>query len=288
MKISIIIPTYNEEAIIGKCLESLQEQTFGDFEIIVVDDGSTDSTLEKIKSLVTVHQSPFTNHRSPITLLQQKHLGPGEARNLAAKHARGEILVFVDADMTFDKNFLRNLIEPIVAGKAKGTFSQYEYVSNWENVWAKCWNINEGWMPKRRHPKNYPNHQRVFRAILKKEFDKVCGFDPKLGYMDDWTLSQKLGYEALAAEGAIFYHENPGTLTEVFSQARWIGKRPYKLGIIGSVVALVRASFPLSLIIGIFKAIWAKAAAFLVFKIVYDFGIFVGIIESLFFRKFIK
>lgn len=286
MKISIIIPTYNEEKVIKNCLESLFAQAFKDFEIIVIDDGSTDKTFDALSQLKT--NKPLRGENLKLKILRQQHKGPGQARNLGAKHTKGEILVFVDADMTFDKNFLENLIKPIIAGKAKGTFSKYEYVSNWDNVWARCWNINQGWQEKRRHPKNYPDLQPVFRAILKSEFDKVGGFDSKLGYMDDWSLSRKLGYEASAADGAIFYHENPGSLGEVFTQAKWIGKRPYKLGIIGSIVALARASLPVSLIIGVSKALLAKTPAFVIFKIVYDFGIFVGAAEKLLYGKISK
>lgn len=266
-KVSVIIPTYNEEKHIGECLESLLKQTHRDMEIIVVDDGSSDRTRDIISS--------------PITLLRQKHLGPGAARNLGAKEAKGEILVFVDADMTFDKSFIKKLVDPIVKGKVKGTFSKEEYVSNWENVWARCWSINEGWMEKRRHPKDYPNKQKVFRAILKSEFDQVNGFDPSRGYVDDWSLGERLGYDAINALGAKFYHKNPDTLGEVFKQAKWVGKRKYKFGIFGSFIALLRASLPVSIAMGIAKSIVNTILAFLVFKIVYDLGLFVGIIEFL-------
>jgi len=278
MKLSVIIPTFNEEKSIRECLGSIFKQSYDDFEVIVVDDGSSDKTLRILSG------SKNTN----LQILKQKHKGPGAARNLGAGRAKGEILVLVDADMTFDKNFLKNLVRPIVSGKAKGTFSKYEYVSNWDNVWARCWNINEGWEEKKRHPKNYPDTQKVFRAILKKEFDKVGGFDPAAGYMDDWTLSKKLGYEALSASGAIFYHKNPESLTEVFQQAKWIGKRPYKLGVFGSFVALCRASFPISILVGLGKSIFRGNLAFLVFKPAYDFGIFVGILEKLFSGKLSK
>src|SRR3989344_1367122 len=200
MKVTVIIPTYNEEDVIGDCLESLSKQTYHDFEIIVVDDGSTDKTIEVLQK--------FQIPNSKFQILRQKHGGPGAARNLGAGRASGEVLVFVDADMTFDKNFLKNLVKPILSGKTKGTFSKYEYVSNWENVWARCWNINQNWEERRRHPKYYPDKQKVFRAILKSEFDKVGGFTPG-GYTDDYSLYEKLGYMAVSAQGAIFYHKNP-------------------------------------------------------------------------------
>jgi glycosyltransferase involved in cell wall biosynthesis len=223
--------------------------------------------------------------------LAQKHGGAGAARNLGAKNAKGRILVFVDADMTFDEKFLEKLTEPILTNPtsprlrgARGTFSKEEYVANWENVWARCWNINEGWEPKQRHPADYPDYQPVFRAILKSEFDKVGGFTPG-GYDDDWSLYKKLGYEAANAPGAVFYHKNPSSLSEVFRQAKWVGKRKYKLGVIGYVVALPRSSLPVSIIVGLIKGLKAKDLSFVIFKIVYDFGIFTGILEYLFTKK---
>lgn len=272
MKISVIIPTYNEKEVLEDCIESLGAQTYKDFEIVVVDDGSTDGTADILRNLkVTLPGFQF---------FEQKHEGPGAARNLGAKHAKGEILVFVDADMIFDKNFLSKLVEPIEKGVSKGTWSREENVSNWDNIWSRCWNINEGWEKGKRHPKNYPDHQPVFRAILKSEFDKVGGFTPG-GYNDDWSLSKKLGYEAVNAPGAIFYHKNPSTLSEVFNHAKWIGKREYKLGYLGDLGALVRASLPVSFLVGIYKSITSGNLDFFIFKIVYDFGVFIGILKMI-------
>ncbi|MDO8503197.1 MAG: glycosyltransferase family 2 protein [bacterium] len=270
MKISVIIPIYNEEKVVEDCLSSLSRQTYKDLEIVVVDDGSTDKTISRV-----------TSHKLRVTLLRQQHKGPGEARNLGVKDAKGEILVFVDSDMTFEPDFVEKLVAPIAEGKAKGTFSKEEFVSNPQNIWSQCWGIDEGWEEGRRHPRNYPDTQKVFRAILKSEFDKVGGFS-KEGYTDDWTLSEKLGYQAVAAPDAKFYHKNPESLTEVFQQARWIGKRKYKLGTIGIFVALVRTSLSISLVVGVFKSVWYQKPAFLIFKTVYDFGAFVGATESLF------
>lgn len=274
--LSVIIPTYNEKDVLEDCIESLGGQTYKDFEIIVVDDGSTDNTREILSNLkFTIHNFHF---------FEQTHKGTGAARNTGAKHAKGKILVFVDADMIFDKDFLTKLVDPIINGNINGTWSREEYVSNWDNVWARCWNINEGWEERRRHPKNYPDTQPVFRAILKSEFEKAGGFTPG-GYMDDWSLSEKLGYEAVNAPGAVFYHANPSSLTEVFGHAKWVAKRKYKLGYLGNFVALVRSSLPVSIIVGFYKGIKNKDLRFLIFKLVYDFGLFVGIIEYLFAKK---
>lgn len=266
MKISVIIPIYNEKIDIKKCLNSLSKQTYKDIEIIVVDDGSMDGTPSK---LIT---------------LKQNHLGAGAARNLGVKNAKGDILVFVDADMTFESSFIENLVKPILDNKAKGTFSKEEFVSNWENVWARCWNINEGWEDKKRHPKNYPDTQPVFRAILKTEFDRIGGFTPG-GYDDDWSLSKKLGYEAIVASNAIFYHKNHDNLIEIFNHAKWVAKRKYKMGVLGYLVALIRSSVPISIISGVLIAIRYQLIAFIIFKLAYDFGVFMGILEYIFLKK---
>lgn len=274
MLVSIIIPTYNEESVILDCIESLNRQTLKDFELIIVDDGSTDSTLKLLKQIKS----------SSLKVLTQNHLGAGAARNKGASKAIGKILVFVDADMTFDKDFLKNLIEPIGKKGIIGTFSKEEYVKNWDNIWARCLNIEEGWEKGKRHPKNYPDKQWVYRAILKSKFDEVGGYDPG-GYTDDWSLGKKVGKMAVSARDAKFFHKNPDNLKEIFVHARWIAKRQYKFGKFGELIALLRATLPISLIVGFFKSIFFLTPQFIIFKIVYDLGIFLGIINYSFTKK---
>jgi len=268
--VSVIIPTYNEESSIRDCISTLLSQVYKPIEIIIVDDGSTDSTISKVKIF------------PKIKILQQNHQGPGAARNLGAKKAKGEILVFVDADMTFDKKFIEKLTQPIWEGKVIGTFSKDEYVANKDNVWAKSWSINRGWPEDRMHPPDYPDEQPVFRAILRKEFMKVGGFDP-IGYTDDWTLSRKLGVLAKVAPGAIFYHKNPKTFSEIWSQARWIGKNEF---ITGSIIRKLWSFWIYGPINSFRKAIQfsinKKTPQFFLFKLWYDLAVFVSIINSFF------
>jgi len=271
MFISLVIPTFNEERYISRCLASLQIQNLDphdQIEVIVIDDGSQDKTVDKVKRF------------SEVKLLHQKHQGPAKARNQGAKMARGEISVFVDADMEFDENFIRYLVKPIKEKIAKGTFSKEEFVANWENTWARCWNWNQNLPPKRRLPLDYPDEGEDFRAIFKTEFQKVNGFD-HVGYNDTWTLATKLKYKPIHAPGAVFYHYNPANLIEVFEHAKWVGKREYKLKFVGILVALAKACLPVSLAIGIFKTVKYKELLFVIFKIVFDFGLILGILHMI-------
>lgn len=268
---SAILAVYNSESTIIPCIESLLTQSVS-IEIIVVDDGSTDNTLSKLKI--------YKN----IQILKQTHGGPALARNLGATHAKSEILLFVDSDMTFDKDYVRDLIEPVQKGEVIGTYTTEERVSNWDNVWSRCWNIQEGWEDKKRFPKNPPKYGTDFRAILKSEFERVGGFD-NIGYTDTWSLFGKLGVRPLATK-AVCFHKNPDSLSSVFRQARWSAKRPYKYGFVGIIYALLRTSLPISIIVGIWRIY--KDLNFVIFKIVYDLGRFIGIIEMITTRKMSK
>ena len=262
MTVSVIIPIYNEEKVTGNCLASLERQTIP-AEIIVVDDGSTDGSTKFAK-------------------YKQKHQGPGAARNLGASKAKGDILVFVDADMEFEPDFIEKLIAPIVAGKTIGTFSKEEYLLNKDNVWARCWNINLGRKPEKMHPDGYPNEQRVFRAILKSKFEQAGGFDTNVGYTDDWSLSQKLDILATAASGAKYYHMNPATLREVWVQARWFGKNEFLTkNLIRRIYNLFRY-FPLWAVFSILNP------DLFTFKFVFNSAVFTSVVLSFFGEKKFK
>ncbi len=280
--VSVIIPSYNEEKVIKDCLGSIKRQAYSPIEIIIVDDGSTDKTSQIIRNLKL---EKFRSHSRSgnLILLKQNHKGPGPARNLGAKNAKGEILVFVDSDMVFDKNFIKDLIEPIVDGKSIGTFSKNEMNANKDNIWSICWNINRGWPIDRLIPPDYPSTAPVFRAILKGEFDKVGGFDATGEYTDDWSLSKKLGVKSTLASGAIYYHSNPSSLMEVWKQARWIGKNEFISGtFIRRIRSLIFYSLPITILIGIYKSLKNFNFSFLIFKLIYDLAVWTSVIKSFF------
>lgn len=88
--LSVIIPAYNRDYIIGKTLDSMFRQTLKDMEIIVVDDGSDDNTVGVVKEYQKAHKNLF--------LYTPGHGGPGPARNVGLQHARGEYVTFMDSD----------------------------------------------------------------------------------------------------------------------------------------------------------------------------------------------
>ena len=108
LKVSIIVPAYNESSRIIKCLDTLVNQTFKDIEIIVVDDGSTDNTLDVLNN--------YKNDK--LVILSQKNSGQGSARNLALKKAKGEYIMFVDADDYVDKTIVEKLYNSLLREKS--------------------------------------------------------------------------------------------------------------------------------------------------------------------------
>lgn len=106
--ISIIIPSYNSQKYIAKCLESILNQTYKNLEIIIIDDCSTDKSLEKIKI--------FQEDDRIILLKNQINLGQSAARNTGIKKAKGKYISFIDADDFVDVDFYEKLLK-----KAKET-----------------------------------------------------------------------------------------------------------------------------------------------------------------------
>ena len=124
MKLSFIVPVYNVEQYLRKCVESLVNQDYSDYEIILVDDGSTDGSGELCDEIVRANDGmscadalnePHTlNYGKPIIkVLHQKNAGLSAARNTGIKAAKGEYICFVDSDDYWEENVLGGLMEQV-------------------------------------------------------------------------------------------------------------------------------------------------------------------------------
>lgn len=110
ISISLIIPVYNVEEFLEKALNSAAKQTMKDYEVIIVNDGSTDGSLEIIKTFVEKYDNFY--------LINQKNVGLGEARNIGLKMAAGEYIVFMDSDDFIEPTYLEDLYNACVQNNA--------------------------------------------------------------------------------------------------------------------------------------------------------------------------
>lgn len=126
-RISVIVPVYNAENYIQRCVDSILSQTFTDFELILINDGSRDTTLDICNA--------YLNKDSRVRVMNKQQGGVSSARNLGLENAKGEWITFIDADDWIEKDYLGHLMSAdtnadiIVAG--------FQYV-NGEGEQLRC------------------------------------------------------------------------------------------------------------------------------------------------------
>ena len=122
-KISIIVPAYNVEKYISQCLESLVNQTYKNIEIIVINDGSTDGTLNIIQK--------YESEDKRFHIINQDNCGPSESRNLGISIASGEYIMFVDADDWVEINMCEVCLKELQQENAD--LVMFSYIREYKN-----------------------------------------------------------------------------------------------------------------------------------------------------------
>jgi glycosyltransferase involved in cell wall biosynthesis len=118
VRVSVVIPLYNKAPHVGRALRSVSAQTFRDFEVVVVDDGSTDGGAREVEA----------SGDARVRLVAQANAGPGAARNRGVGEARGRLLAFLDADDEWLPGFLEEAVRALDAcgpGVASVTFGHF-------------------------------------------------------------------------------------------------------------------------------------------------------------------
>jgi glycosyltransferase involved in cell wall biosynthesis len=204
--VSVIIPVFNGGKTIRDCLEALKKQSFkGKIEIIVVDDGSKDSTREIVSEIKGVR------------LLKQEHKGPAVARNHGAKEAKGEIIIFTDADCIADSNMIEELVKPFKANKyVIGV--QGSYRTKQEELEAKFVQLEIEERYELMKKSQFIDFMGTYccayqkKTFLKEKgfdesFPKASGEDPELSY----RIAKKGGRLVFKPQ-AFCFHTHPDTL----------------------------------------------------------------------------
>ena len=166
IKVSIIIPIYNVESFLKECLNSVISQTLKDIEIILVDDGSTDSSLSICQE--------YAKRDSRITVLTQKNKGAGAARNKGLELARGKYLSFLDADDFFTPKLLARLFETAESRNSDIVVcDKMSYNNKTNKIEDIQWAINKQYIPQKEvfNYKDFPNY--IFNCFQNWAWNKL-------------------------------------------------------------------------------------------------------------------
>ncbi|MGA1867625.1 MAG: glycosyltransferase [bacterium] len=177
--VSVIIPTYNRDWFIGDAIKSVLQQTYMDFEIIIVDDGSTDKTQERIKS--------FFNKK--IKYFYKKNGGAASALNLGIKHSKGKYIARLDSDDIFEPEKLEKQVKLLDSNQDIGL------------VYTQAYNIDENGNILELYPKNHTCPQESLKTLRhflfppsqsimfrKNCIDKIGYFDENMPITEDWDF----------------------------------------------------------------------------------------------------
>lgn len=166
VKVSVIIPVYNVEPYLKQCMDSVVGQTLKDIEIICVDDGSTDNSLDILRE--------YAAEDSRIQIIEQKNAGAGAARNNGMRYATGKYLSFLDSDDFFEPRMLEKAYD--LAEKDQADFVAYksdQYHTDKNQFVPVNWVIRENEIPPY-HPFNHRQMTgNVFKVFVGWAWDKL-------------------------------------------------------------------------------------------------------------------
>lgn len=226
VKISVVIPAYNAESTIKETIESVRKQTFKDFELIVIDDGSTDKTVEVVDSIKDsrIKLFSYSNGKLPV------------ARNRGIEKAKGEYIAFLDADDLWTNDKLEKQLAALETNlEAAVAYSRTSYIDEKGNF------LYQG------NPVSFNGN--VLRELLltnflingsnplirKKAIDSVGMFDPLLKSSEDWDYYLRLAikYPFVAVpEYQILYRKSGNNMSsnvEIMKQTGYVVlKRTYQ------------------------------------------------------------
>ncbi|KYC40467.1 glycosyl transferase family A [Scytonema hofmannii PCC 7110] len=206
--ISVIIPAYNAEHTIRETIASVQNQTFSDFEIIVIDDQSRDRTLEVLHAIQDERLKVFSYENG----------GASVARNRGIDHATGEFIAFLDADDLWTPNKLERQIEALQKNPEAGVAYSWTYYffKDEKSSYIEKSNCFEGNVYANLLVTNFL-HNGSNPLVRRKAIDSVGLFDPNIRSVEDWDywlrLSAKWNF-VLVREPQIIYRQHSQSVSE--------------------------------------------------------------------------
>ena len=177
-KVSVIIPTYNRAHLVGNAIQSVLDQTFPDFEIIVIDDGSIDNTREVV-----------SKYGEEVIYIYQDNKERSVARNNGMKHAKGQYITFLDSDDLYLPDKLQVQVELMERNHEYGMSYSYSVWFDEKGKYLHTWRDNlDGWifpeMMRAKHNKITVPSVMIRRIVL----DRVGYFNESVNICEDYEF----------------------------------------------------------------------------------------------------
>ena len=217
--VSILIPAYNAEKTINRCIDSILYQTYQNIEIIIANDGSTDGTLSIL--------SDYAEKDKRILICNQANKGVSAARNTCLKNAHGEFILYVDADDWIESNMIQRMLELINDADIVLCESDHaemsEQVEHIENVKIEYWD-------QRQQMREFMKHKRMtgmlWNKLIRRNLTATVQFNEKTGYGEDaeflWKIL-KQSHEMVVTNEILYHHvlENTSISHISFSEKKY-------------------------------------------------------------------
>lgn len=213
--ISVVVCSYNGSATIRDCLESLIRVDYPNYEVIVVNDGSTDNLEQIVKEY-------------PVRLITTANMGLSNARNTGMMHSRGEIIAYIDDDAYADKDWL-NYLSYAFTHSTHAAIGGPNIVPPEDGIISKCVAASPGGPTHVLITDEIAEHiPGCNMAILKKALTKIGGFDPVFRAAGDdvdicWRL-QEAGYTIGFHHSAVVWHHRRNSIKAYWKQQKGYGK----------------------------------------------------------------
>jgi len=225
-RLSLVVPTYNRCASLLRLLQALEQQTVRDFEVVVVDDGSTDGTPQRVAAL---QRQPSY----PLVVLRQPNRGPAAARNAGVERASSELVLFLDDDVVPIPTLLEQhlAVHAAAATSAAVVIGPMTPPANWDRpAWIRWEEDMLEVQYQAMRDGQYPCTPRQFytanASLQRARFLEVGGFDPTFKRAEDVELAYRMrdrGASFVFLPEAIVYHYAERTF------AAWC-RTPYQYG----------------------------------------------------------
>ena len=201
--ISVIVPVYNAEHTILETISSLQWQTFSDFELIVINDGSTDGTLERLSTVWDAR----------LKVLSYENAGVSIARNRGLEHATGDFISFIDADDLWAPDKLELQLAALKqCPQAKVAYSRTCFMDEQGKTFhVDNLELPEGDVYAKLLTKNFLLSPGSNPLICRQALESVKGFDSSLTHGEDWDLYLRLASQwafVAVSQPQVFYRQS--------------------------------------------------------------------------------